>query len=144
MRRLLSRGASLILAALSCLAGPQTAGAQRTVAQEGALFLLLPIGARAVGLGQATVASLQSSEAVWYNPAGLAAVSTVEAALHHSQALVATGDAVAVVAPIRLLGVLALSASVLNFGEQSVSDPNGATLGTILPRSLVYGASYAA
>jgi hypothetical protein len=77
-----------------------TASAQGEPAQEGALFLLLPVGARAVGLGQAVVADQQGgSESVWWNPAGLARADKGEAAIHHSQSVIGTGDAVTVLVP---------------------------------------------
>ena len=37
--------------------------------KEGAPFLLIPVGARAVGQGQAVVASRLGPEAIWWNPA---------------------------------------------------------------------------
>ncbi|MEX0935425.1 MAG: hypothetical protein WD013_00885, partial [Gemmatimonadota bacterium] len=41
--------------------------------QEGALFLLLPVGAQAVSLARAA-AALPSAEAAFWNPAGLSTV----------------------------------------------------------------------
>ena len=37
-----------------------------------ALFLLLPVGAQAVGMGQAVVAQRGGSEEVWWNPSAIA------------------------------------------------------------------------
>jgi hypothetical protein len=111
-------------------------------ASEGALFLLLPIGARAVGSGQAIVADRPGGEAIWWNPSALAHAERTEAAIHHSQSIVATGDAVTIVVPSALLGVIAIGANILNFGKQEVRDTVG-TLGVLLPRNIVYTASYA-
>ena len=88
--------------------------AQGEVGTEGALFLLLPVGARAVGMGHAVVAERSGSESVWWNPAGLARLESYEVAIHHSQNLIATGDAVSVILPFPILGVVAISANVLN------------------------------
>lgn len=119
--------------------------AQTGLAQEGALFLLLPVGARSVGLGQAVVADRGGSEAVWWNPAAIGAATKREAAIHHSQSVVGTGDAITIVVPSSLLGVLALSVNIFDYGEQQ-SNPDP-TLpvegGTIVPRSFVYAATYA-
>jgi hypothetical protein len=121
--------------------------AHAQTAQEGALFLLLPVGARSVGLGQAVVADRPGSEAVWWNPAAIGASTRREAAIHHSQSVAGTGDAVTIVVPSSLLGVLALSVNIFDYGEQqSNPDPTvpieGAS-GTIIPRSFIYAATYA-
>jgi hypothetical protein len=118
------------------------ARAQSDVATEGALFLLLPVGARSVGMGHAVVAERSGSESVWWNPSGLARLESYEVAIHHSQNLIATGDAVSVVLPFPILGVFAVSANVLNYGEQEINDGTGTT-GSLLPRSFVYAATYA-
>src|SRR5918993_2905866 len=115
------------LAATLCgalLAAPgERALAQSAPAQDGALFLLLPVGARAVGMGQAVVADQAAgSEAIWWNPAGLARAEKREAAIHHSQSGIGTGDAVTVLVPSSLLGVLAASVDILNYGSQDVTD----------------------
>ena len=92
MRRRRSKlGAALAL--VVALATPAHAGAQGGLAEDGALFLLLPVGARAVGMGQAVVADQPGSEAVWWNAAALARADKREVAIHHSQSLVGTGDA---------------------------------------------------
>ena len=55
----------------ACLLVATPAAAQRVIT-EGALDLLLPTGARAVALGQATTALDGTTEAVWGNPSALA------------------------------------------------------------------------
>jgi hypothetical protein len=116
--------------------------AQGDVATEGALFLLLPVGARAVGMGHAVVADRAGSEAVWWNPSGLARLESYEVAIHHSQNLIATGDAVSIILPFPILGVFGVSANVLNYGEQEINDGTS-VVGALLPRSFVYAATYA-
>ena len=146
MRRRLSNAVrAALVAALLALAGTtRSAGAQAGPAEDGALFLLLPVGARAVGMGQAVVAEQDGSEAVWWNPAGLARADKREAAIHHSQSVIGTGDAVSIVVPSSLLGVAALSVNILNDGAEDVTDPQlGGVIGSILPRSFVYAATYA-
>jgi hypothetical protein len=111
---------------------------------EGALDLLLPTGARAVALGQATMALDGTTEAVWGNPSGLARMLGTTAAIHHSQSVGGTADAIAVVAHSRLLGSFGVSASLRDFGSSTNSNDGGTEGGTILPRSLIYAATYAA
>lgn len=122
--------------------GSSPSAAQDDVATEGALFLLLPVGARAVGMGHAVVAERTGSEAIWWNPAGLAGLQSYEAAIHHSQTILATGDAVSIVLPFPILGVFALSANILNYGEQELIDEGGGPAGSLLLRSFVYAATY--
>ena len=123
---------------------PNGASAQRPVAGEGALDLVLPTGARAVALGQATMALDGTTESVWWNPSALAGMRGTTAAVHHSQSIGGKSDAISVVANTRLLGSFGVSASVRDFGATSGADDSGAESGTILPRSLIYAATYAA
>jgi hypothetical protein len=93
------------------------------------------------------VADRPGSESVWWNPAAIGAATRREAAIHHSQSIVGTGDAVTIVVPSSLLGVLALSVNILDFGEQQTNNdptlPVEGGSGTIIPRSFVYAATYA-
>jgi hypothetical protein len=132
--------ACLVLAAAAWSA---PAVGQRPV-NEGALDLLLPTGARAVALGQATMALDGTTESVWWNPSGLARMRGTTAALHHSQSIGGTADAVSVVAHSKLLGSFGVSASLRDFGSTAGADPEATETGTILPRSLIYTATYAA
>ena len=146
MRRLRS-SRSVIIASVFALSATlaQAARAQNGLAQEGALFLLLPVGARSVGLGQAVAADRSGSESVWWNPSAIGAATRREAAIHHSQSVAGTGDAVTVVVPSSLLGVLALSVNIFDYGEQEANPDQSPTGGggTIIPRSFVYAATYA-
>ncbi|MBA3645376.1 MAG: PorV/PorQ family protein, partial [Gemmatimonadaceae bacterium] len=119
------------------------ARAQSTSGTDAGVFLLLPTGAQAVGMGQAVVAAEGGSESVWWNPAGLARQSKRELAIHHSQTIAATGDVLAFVAPSKIRGTLALSVNILNPGEQQVTDDQGQPVGVILPRDLVFAVTYA-
>lgn len=144
MRRRRSSARALAAATVGfLLAAGAPSQAQTGAATEGAVFLLLPVGARAVGLGHAVVAEGGGSEAIWWNPAGLARSQEYEAAIHHSQSIAATGDAVSVIVPFSVIGVFALSANVLNFGEQEITDiATGETVGIQLLRSFVFAATY--
>lgn len=124
------------------LAFPVRRAPAQSPATEGALFLLLPIGARTVGMGQAVVGDQPGSEAVWWNPAAIARAEKRELAIHHSQTIVATGDAVTVIVPSALLGVLALGANIVYYGRQEIRDTVN-TVGALIPQNIVYAATYA-
>lgn len=137
MRRLLfSAGLSALLAG--------HVRAQAPAGSEGSLFLLLPTGAQAVGMGQAMVAAKPGSEGIWWNPASTAEQDKRELAIHHSQTVAGTGDALTFVLPTRSYGTTALSLNILDLGEQDVTDGNGVVVGKILPRDVVFAGSYAA
>src|SRR2546427_9534677 len=61
--------------------------AQDLVNNSGALFLVLPVGAQAVGMGQ-TAATLEGrGEAAFWNPAGLATLEQSERSEEHTSEL---------------------------------------------------------
>ena len=140
-RRSSWRLSACVAAAIAAFGAPAPAAAQKP-ATEGALFLLLPIGARAVGQGQAIVGDEPGSEAVWWNPAAIARGDRREIAIHHSQTIVATGDAVTLVVPSALLGVLAVGANIVYYGREDITDTVG-TVGVLIPQNIVYAATYA-
>lgn len=132
------------LAVIASFGWAAVASAQGAVGSEGA-FLLRPVGARAVGLGHAVVARRDGSEGLWWNPAALAAATRRELSIHHSQDFFATGDALTLIVPSTHLGVFALAADLQNYGEQeNTTDPDVPSAGTVLTRSFVLSASYAA
>lgn len=142
MRRRRSRRRAGALALAAALLGAPVP-AQTGLATEGAPFLLIPIGARALAMGQAVVAEQGGTEAVWWNPAGLARLEKREIAIHHYKSIIGTGDAISLAIPSSLLGVLTASVYILNYGEEEITGPGGVRLGAILPRNLVYAATYA-
>lgn len=142
MRRRRFRRWCRVLAVGVLAAAPGIVGAQASTGTEGAIFLLLPVGARATGLGEAVIASRASSEAIWWNPAGVGAATRREIAVHHSNSFVGTGDAVTFILPSPLFGNLGVEFNILDYGEQQNRDAQGNLLGTLLPRSFVVGATY--
>ncbi|HXY20075.1 MAG TPA: PorV/PorQ family protein [Gemmatimonadales bacterium] len=112
---------------------------------EGGAFLLVPVGARAVALGEAATADGNSSEAVFWNPAGLAGLTKGEFALYHYDAFFGSGDAVAIAVPSSRLGTFAVTAYLVNYGDLAVTrgDLGPEPVGQISPRNLELMASYA-
>lgn len=132
------------LVALAPLAPMARAQAQAGVSSEGALFLLLPVGARAVATGGAVAGITEGSESLWWNPASAARQTRGEVAIHHAQTISATSDALAVVVPRRGLAVFAVAAHLVDLGEQEIVPPEGPpAIGTLLPRNVVVSASVA-
>ncbi|HJU88270.1 MAG TPA: PorV/PorQ family protein [Gemmatimonadaceae bacterium] len=143
MRRRRSSTAAFVVAGAFLALATASARAQDDLTREGAPFLLIPVGARALGMGQAVVAAQQGSEAVWWNPAGLARSEKREIAIHHYQSFVGTGDVVSVLIPSERLGVITGSIYILNYGEQEISGGGGGPpIGSLNPRNLVYAATY--
>lgn len=118
--------------------------AQSPTGSEGALFLLLPTGAQAVGMGQAMVAGKPGSEGIWWNPASIADQEKKELAIHHSKTITGVGDALSFVVPTRSYGTAAFSINILNLGDQQVVDGQNVIVGVILLRDVVFAGTYAA
>ena len=135
-------------ASLPALALITVVAAQPSLAQgsssDGALFLLLPVGAQTVGMGQATVAERLGSESIWTNPAAIARQEKREAAIHHSETIAARGDVITLLVPRKSVGAFALSFNVLDFGNQQITDEGGTPIGLVLPRNLLLAATFGA
>jgi hypothetical protein len=143
MRRRPSRAAalSLALAALAPRAGAAQGGSPET---GGAAFLLLPVGARATALGQAAIADGGSSEAVFWNPAGLATLLHSEFAVHWSRTFASNNTALTIHFVDRRLGTLGVSGYLVDYGSQDVVPPGGGIpSGRVSPKNVELLASYA-
>ena len=133
---------ALIAALTAAVAWP--AQAQTGIAKEGALFLLVPVGARPIAQGQAAVASRLGADGIWWNPAALGWEKRREMSVDHAKNAFITGDAVDVVLPAGRAGVVGASLLYFNFGDQAATDEFGNTIGTIYSRAIVLAGAYAA
>lgn len=96
-------------------------------------------------MGQSMMASHGSGDGVWWNPAGIATVRRGDAALHHSQSVIGTSEALTVTAALSRFGVAAISANILDFGgDIPAVDNQGNVVGKILPRNIALVGTYAA
>ena len=129
-----------LVLAFATLAAPHDVLAQTN---SGALDLLLPIGARSVGLGTAFVAE-QGSEAVWWNPAGLARLAKPEFAIDHFETVFTKGDAISLILPRAPIGVFGISARLFDNGDIGSTDTLGNPLPDQLNRNIVLGATFSA
>ena len=111
---------------------------------SGALDLLKPIGARATAMGSAYVAE-QGSDAIWWNPAGIAGIKHPEFAFDHFEDVFTTsGDAVSLILPAGAAGVFGIAARLFNYGTFTNTDSTGQDIGSATTTSISLGATYAA
>ncbi|MEP6507176.1 MAG: PorV/PorQ family protein [Gemmatimonadales bacterium] len=108
---------------------------------SGTLFLLFPVGAETVGVGEAAVALRLGSESVWSNPAALGRGQKREAAVHHSETIGARGDVITLLIPDKY-GAFAVSFKLLDFGNQQITDEGGTPIGNVLPRNVLIAGTY--
>lgn len=135
--RALGRAIALALSALALAFEP-------VQAQSGALFLLVPFGARAVGMGDAVSADTSiGAEGVWWNAAALARVASKEVAFHHSQTFLANSEMLTLVFPSRVIGTIAVAAYFVDYGDVQATDDIGNPTGVVSNRSYLLSASYA-
>jgi hypothetical protein len=110
---------------------------------EGALFLLLPVGAQAVSMGRAMTAMTGPESAFW-NPAGLADVTESRVVLLRGDHTVGTATAVSVLGARSGVGTVGFSYLLLDVGDQDLTDGDGNILGTVSVRNHLGVASAAA
>ncbi len=130
--------ASLLLLGVSASVGAQEAAP----ADEGALFLLLPVGAQGVGLGRSMTA-LPNEEGAFWNPASLAGLEDRRLMVYRGEQLAGDATAVSAVFPWDNVGVIGLSYLLLDLGEQARRDEFGNTLGSIVYRDHLAITSFA-
>lgn len=134
------RVASLLTRAIICL----LLAYSPAHAQSGALFLLVPFGARAVGLGDAVSADTTlGAEGVWWNAASLARMASKEIAFHHSQTFLANSEMLTVIVPSRVIGTIGLAGYFVDYGDVQATDDFGSPTGVISNRTYLLSASYA-
>lgn len=125
----------LALAAIAAGAVPGAATAQNNPsATEGALFLLLPVGAKGVAMGRA-MTTMQGPESAFWNPAGLASVRENQLILFRGDHAVGTGTTVSGLAAREGLGAIGASYLLLDVGDQDLTDEVGNVLGTVSVRN---------
>ena len=136
-------GALVLTLAFSPAATPlQAQSTGGAGAEEGALFLLLPVGAQGVGLGRAMTA-LPSEEGAFWNPAGLAEQTERRAMVYRGEQLAGDATAFNVLFPWSRVGTFGLSYLLLDVGTQDLRDEFGNVLGSISVRNQVGIASFA-
>ncbi len=101
---------------------------------EGALFLLLPVGAQAVSLGRA-MTTVQGSEGAFWNPAGLAALARSQFVVFRGEQVAGEATAVSGLFVRPNVGTAGASYLLLDVGDQDLTDAAGNVLGTVSVRN---------
>src|SRR6267378_7782583 len=117
--------------------------AQEPPLNAGALFLVFPVGAQAVGMGQTATAAAGRGEAAFWNPAGLAPLSDDEFALHSASLVAGHSNVLSAYFPSRGIGVIGGAVYLVDYGDLDRTDINGNTIARIAPRNFEFLASYA-
>lgn len=124
-----SGGATLALLVFNC-----GSGAAQASSDEGAPFLVLPVGAGIVGIGRAATA-MPNVEAAFWNPAGLGSLGASQFVTLRSDYQVGTSTAFSAVSVRPGLGAVAASYLLLDVGEQDYRDEDGNRVGSISIRN---------
>jgi hypothetical protein len=140
-RRTATRWRRGALLAAFALAAPRA----RAQTNSAALDLLFPIGARATALGAAFTME-RGTEAIWYNPAGLARMTRAEFGIDHFTSFqLESADALSLAFPVKAVGTFGLAARLFNYGTAPATDSGtGQEVGISSYRSYVIGGSFAA
>src|SRR5438093_12848773 len=136
-------GQSLALLFLLTARPPARLPAQEAPLNAGALFLVFPVGAQAVGMGQTAIAASGRGDAAFWNPAGLATLSDDEFALHSASLVAGRSNVLGAYFPSRGIGVIAGAVYLVDYGDLDRTDINGNTIARIAPRNFEFLASYA-
>jgi hypothetical protein len=117
--------------------------AQALPNNSGALFLSLPVGAEAVGMGQTAVTLEGRGEAAFWNPAGLGTMNESEFALQTGSLAAGSSYALTGYFHSQRIGVIGGALYLLDYGDLERTDSTSSTIARISPRNLEFLASYA-
>jgi hypothetical protein len=138
------RAGGRALAGLLLAAGSPARLPAQVANNSGALFLVFPVGAQAVGMGQAAMAVDGRAEAAFGKPAGLATLDRDVFTLHSATLPAGAAHALSVYFPSRGIGVLGGAIYLVDYGDLDRTDSLNNTIARIAPRNLEFLASYAA
>src|SRR5438309_3667140 len=122
---------------------PIRLSAQELANNAGALFLLFPVGAQAVAMGQTGATLDGRGEAAFWNPAGLATIERGELALNSASLAAGATHALTVYFPSHRFGVLGGAVYLVDYGDLERTDSANNTIARIAPRNIEFLASYA-
>jgi hypothetical protein len=144
--RAVGRSGGQAVAILLCLltAGPpDRLTAQDAPLNAAALFLVFPVGAQPVGMGQTGTALEGRGEAAFWNPAGLATLSASEFALHTASLAAGRTHVVTAYFPSSRIGVVGGAVYLVDYGDLEATDSSGNAIARVSPRNIEFLASYA-
>src|SRR5947199_6396750 len=140
--RTVGRRLRLVLAVLSVSPTVRLSG-QELANNSGALFLLFPVGAQAVAMGQTGATLDGRGEAAFWNPAGLATIERGELALNSASLAAGATHALTVYYPSHRFGVLGGAVYLVDYGDLDRTESASNTIARIAPRNIEFLASYA-
>src|SRR5207249_4896132 len=117
--------------------------AQEIATNAGALFLLFPVGAQAVAMGQTAAALEGRGEAAFWNPAGLATIDHAELAFNTASLAAGATHALTAYFPSHGFGVLGGALYLVDYGDLERTDSANNTIARVAPRNIEFLASYA-
>src|SRR5881397_2151339 len=117
--------------------------AQDLANNSGALFLVLPVGAQAVAMGQTAAALEGRGEAAFWNPAGLATIDHAELAFNTASLAAGATHALTAYFPSHGFGVLGGALYLVDYGDLERTDSANNTISRVAPRNIEFLASYA-
>ena len=124
----------------------QTAKNITNVATTSAPFLSIEVGARAIAMGGAFVATSDDATSLYWNPAGIGLLDQNEVSFHHTEWLAETNfDYAGIVIPLGLSGTVGLSFTSLTMSDmevRTVFNPEG-TGELFSANDMAIGVSYA-
>jgi hypothetical protein len=145
MRRRRFNVRSLLVAVLLGVVAERGVSAQTGTVVEGAPDLILPTGARLIGMGQAAAATAKGSDALWWNPGAVAwGPREFSFGLVSNVVAPASDLTLAFVYPVPRVITFALSLRYLNDGEQPAVDSTGQTTGAFYQSGTTLTATFAA
>src|SRR5512146_514317 len=135
-----------VLLLLALTASPADAGSGNRTGTNGASELLIPVGARYIGMGGTGIATATGVEALYWNPAGVARMTnSVGVYVSHMSYIADIGvDYGAVAANIENFGVVSLALKSLSIGDIPVTttqNPDG-TGQKFTPQFFTLGVTY--
>ncbi|MEX2610600.1 MAG: hypothetical protein WEA24_11680 [Gemmatimonadota bacterium] len=99
-------------------------------ANECCLQLLIPMGARALGMGQA-LSARPGSDVVFVNPAGLGAVTDTRFLVYTSETVVSRTTVLGAAFGIEEIGTFGVTYRLIDYGESDVTDQTGNVIGNL-------------
>lgn len=99
---------------------------------EGAEFLLLPIGARAVGMGGAVTGMRGAGDLLLWNPSGVAGLKNLQLLFNHSETAFDTrSEVLSLLWPMESLGTFGVTYYLVDYGDLASTGVDGAVQGSI-------------
>lgn len=146
MKHSIKKAVAFFLVASLLLSVEVIAGGRNRVGTNAAAELLIPVGARYIAMGGASVATVSGIDAIYYNPAGLSRSTFGATAMFSHMSYIANMgvDYIGVAANFNGFGHLGFTLKTLNIGDINVTteDAPDGTGEKFSPTFVTFGATY--